>query len=588
MNDTMKLYISTLKLSIKLSFKASKTIMVFRLIMLISGAIIPLINARSMKCIIDSIASLDAQRAIKWFVALGCCQIISAFIGKTTNYLSVIHSDRISLLISKDIAEKVNELDISYFDNPVLYNELKNVTADIRSIPSLIWQVLSSFQLLIKIVSTAIILWRYIAFAPIIVIISCLPSLLIDKKYARKMYEWNRSTTSEARKMGYSYDTLTSKYFCKDIRMYGLKKYLLDKYEEQWNIWKKRKHNIIKNQFRASIISVLLPNIVTLLFAILIMIKILHSYLSVGDFSYFISIMGQLTVAVSGMVSVVAEIINQKTKIEYYNRFGSWESVIRGGHKSINSFNELIFDNVSFAYPGTQNLVLSNVSFRITKNQKVGIIGKNGSGKSTIIKLIMRFYNPTSGRILVNGRNVQEYDMSSYYGIISCFMQDYVNYCFSLKENIQTADLRKKGTLKELVQACKKSDAYSFVNSWENGMEQFLTKSFDETGKELSGGEWQKIALARFFFRNSELKIMDEPSSSIDLQSEEKILSSVINEQDHGTLILVSHRLSNMKKMDQILVVENGKIVEKGDHESLMNAGKIYYHLYSIQKNNFQ
>ena len=588
MRETVKLYLSTLKLSFALSFQASKFIMIFRLLTLVAGAVIPIINVCAMKKIIDSLTSIGYANAVYWLVVLGVCQILSAVIGKTTNYLSGIHSDRISLLISKDIISKVNELDISYFDNPQLYNELINVTGDIKAIPSLIWQVLSSVQITIKIFSSIIILTRYIPISPWILILSCLPIFIIDKKYAMKMYEWNRSSSSEARKMGYSYDTLTSKYFSTDIRLHDLKDYLYRKYEQQWKTWNEKKYAILSKQFWASFLAMFLPNITTLVFAALILDGILNGKFTIGDFSYYISIMGQLTVSVSGIISITSEILNQKAKIEYYNKFKSWKSNLGDdGTITIKSIQSIVFDNVSFTYPYTQKQVLSNVSFCIKKGQKVGIIGKNGSGKTTIIKLLLRLYKPTSGRILVNGIDIQEYKIRSYYKLVSGFMQEYVNYCFELKENIKTADIERISSDNDILEACKKSDAYSFISTWENGMREYLTKSFDASGKELSGGQWQKIALSRFFYRNAELRIMDEPSSSIDIESEKKIFDNVLHSNKKNTIIIISHRLSNIKDMDMIIVIEDGKIVEKGKHESLMERKGTYYTLFNIQKEKF-
>lgn len=586
MKDSIKLYISTLQLSFKISFRASRSIMFIRMMTLVAGAIIPLVNARAMKSIIDAAIIAEISTAIKWLMILSACQILSAVIVKVTNYLSTIHSDRIALLISQDIASKVNELDISYFDNPQLYNEILNVTGDVKAIPSLVWQVLSSVQLFIKIASSSVILFGYISYSPLIIIISCLPSLFVDKKYALKMYEWNRSTTSETRKMGYSYDTLTSKYFSKDVRLHNLKNYLFDKYKAQWVAWHNKKYSILKKQFWTSFVVMILPNATTLILAAIILHKIFAVGLTPGDFSYYISTMSQLTASVAGLFSVVTEIINQKIKIEYYNNFKSWKSNLTEGNKTINSFEDIAFENVSFIYPNTEKTVLKNISFKIHKNQKVGIIGKNGSGKTTIIKLILRLYEPTEGRILLNGIDIKDYKICDYYSIISAFMQDYVNYSFTLEENIRTADLMRKNPQQTLQDACEKSDALSFVETWENGFNQFLTKSYDENGKELSGGQWQKIALARFFFRDACFKIMDEPSSAIDIEAERKIFSHVINDKK-STLILISHRLSNMKLMDQILVVDNGEIIENGNHNALMREKGLYYRLFSVQKENF-
>lgn len=589
MKKTIRLYFNALKLSFCLSFKASAIIMIFRLIALLAGAFVPIVNAKSMRGILDALAAFDSKKSLNWLVVLGIFQIVSAVIGKITNYISTIHSDKISLIISEDVINKVNELDVSYFDNPKLYDELANVTRDIKTIPALVWQVLSSIQILIKLISSAFILSQYISWSPIIIILSCLPNFIMDKKYALKMYEWTRNSVTEMRKMNYSYDTLTSRYFAKDIRLHDLKEYLFKKYRFQWNEWYSKKHKLLSKQFVVSFVTMFLPNIATIFFALLILNGVLDQSLTVGDFSYYISIMGQLTTSVVGIIAIISEIINQKIKIEYYENFKSWKSIVDiSGSEKIDSIDEIEFDNVSFTYPNTEKQVLSNISFKIRHGEKIGIVGRNGSGKTTIVKLLLRLYDPTQGRILINGKNIKDYDLNEYYELISSFMQEYINYSFSLKENVLTTQLSNNDCAENVIAACKRSDAYEFVSTWKNGIDEYLTKSFDPSGQELSGGQWQKIALARFFFRNADLLIMDEPSSSIDISSEKKIIDNVFHCYPKSTLILISHRLSNLSDMDAIIVIEGGRIVEMGNHHELMDNKSIYYSLYNIQKEKYK
>ena len=588
MKNTIKLYFNSLKLSFKLSFKASTFITFLRIVVMIVSSFVPIINAEAMKNIINNISIGEEKGAIQWLTILGITQILSAVIGKIVNYLSSIHSDKISLIISKDIIEKVNELDISYFDNPKLYDELSNVTRDIQSIPNLIWIVFSSIQIIIKLCSASLILANYIWWSPIIIILSCLPNFIIDKKNAIKMYEWNRDTINDTRKMNYSYSTLTSKYFSKDIRLYQLKDYLYNKYSIQWKQWHSKKHQKLTKNFVSSFITMFLPNIVTLIFAALIMMGVFQNRFLLGDFSYYISIMSQLTTSVFGVIAIFSDIIAQKIKIEYYNAFKLWTSKVdTTGKDKLDSIEEIEFENVTFSYPNTKTIVLSDVSFKVKKGEKIGIVGKNGSGKTTLIKLLLRLYEPTKGKILVNGKDIKSYDIKDYYQLTSSLMQDYINYSFSLKENIATADIDFDLSSERIIKACECSDCYDFVKKWEKGIDEYLTKSFDESGKELSGGQWQKIALARFFYKKAALAILDEPSSSIDIESEKRIFNHLFENCDDNILILISHRLSNLNNMNKIIVMDEGKIVEKGTHVELINKKSMYYKLYEIQKNKF-
>lgn len=587
-NKTLHLYLSTLFLSIKLSFKASPAIMFLRLITLIIGAFIPTINIMGMKNIIDAFAVYNSYRAIYWFVVIGISQLTSAIINKVTNHLAVVHSDKISLIISEEVINKVNALDISYYDNPKLYDELMNVTRDIKVIPTLVWKVLASIQIAIKLLTSVFILLEYIWWSPIVIILSCLPNFIIDKKTALDMYTWDRDSATEIRKMNYSYDTLTSKYFCKDVRINRLKEYLLDKYKHQWNNWYNQKHKLLTKQFVLSFITMFFPHIITLLVAAIILNGILNAEFTAGDFSYCIGIMSQITSSVFGIITVISEIVNQKTKLYYYNNFKSWKPLVdNNGNKPLNSIDILEFKNVCFKYPNTNKNVLENISFTIKKGEKIGIVGENGSGKTTIVKLLLRLYDPSSGRILINNQDIKEYNMDDYYKLISSFLQDYINYSFTLKENIQTADIKKSVNEKEIFDSCKKSNAFEFINEWENKLDEYLTKSFDISGKELSVGQWQKIALSRFFYKKAELYIMDEPSSSIDIESERIIFDNVFKSYCDNTVILISHSFSNLKRADKIIVIKKGKIIEMGTHLQLMQNKKLYYKLYNIQMERF-
>ena len=332
---SINLYISTLLLSFSISFKASKSIMIFRLLALSIGSVLPIINMSSVKYILDGLSTKSYNLVYNGFVLLSICQILAAIVSKITGYLTNIHSDKISLIVSKEIIEKVNELDISYFDNPKLYDELGNITRDVNSIPSLIWNILFSIQTLIKFSSAFFILFSYSWWITIIVTISCLPNFIYDRKYSLEVYNWERETTNERRKMNYSYDSLTSKYIAKDIRINGLKEYLYDKYFSQWIVWYKKKRALIDKQFIVSFITMLFPHIITLIFAYILLNNIINGDNTIGDFSYYIGIMGQLTGTIFGLISGFADVIQKKVKIEYYNKFKKWNPLIKNSGKNV-------------------------------------------------------------------------------------------------------------------------------------------------------------------------------------------------------------------------------------------------------------
>ena len=583
---SLKIYIKTVVFSFNISFKASPVIMMFRLITLFVEAFIPTINMLSIKNIVDYLISTNSKKVFFWFGILAITQIGTTIIGKLNDYFSNIHSDKISLAITKDIINKINQLDISYFDNPKMYDEIINVTRDIGSIPSLIWNILSTIQLFIKFVTAAIVLFEFSWWAPLCICITCVPNFVFDKKYALKLYYWTRDSVNEVRKMNYSYEILTSKAFCKDIRINSLFNFLKEKYEKQWLNWYSEKKKILDKQFIASFITVFFTNIVMLFFLLIVIKRISAGEGLIGDVTYYIGMVGQLTTATFGIISTFSDIVQQNVKIGYYDNFKKWKSTLKSESDNliIDTFESLEFINVSFKYPNTDHYVLKNISFKINKGEKVGIVGKNGCGKSTIVKLILYFYKPTEGCIKINGKDTSNIEITEYYKLLSIMLQDYINYSFTLKENIITTDINSYCDDASIIDACKKSNAYEFVEKWENGIESYLTKNFDINGKELSGGQWQKLAIARFFYKKAQVYIMDEPSASLDIESENIIFTNVFEQSLNSTLILISHSLSNLRLMDKIIVLDEGYISEIGSHDELVNKGGIYSHLYKIQK----
>lgn len=583
---SVKIYCITLVTSLKTSLKASVAITIIRILFMAISAFIPAINLLTIRKITDALIVTDTNRCLYWFFLLGIVQIFNAVISKIINYFTIIHSEQISFIISNDIINKINKLDISYFDDPKLYNETINVTRDVNSISQLVWNLLSVIQITIQFFTAFVIFFNYIWWAPFIIVLSCLPNFIFDRNYALKLYNWNRGTINEVRKMNYTYDTLISKYFSKDIRINRVKDNLHARYKMQWLNWFTSKRKILSKQFTASFLTMFLPNIITIFFAGYVIYNISKGDNTVGDFTYYLGIMGQITTTTFGIIAAISELIQQRIKVEYYYKFMDWKPLVYENPVpiKIKEFKSLQFKNVSFKYPNTEEYVLKGISFTINKGDKIGIVGKNGCGKSTIVKLLLRLYDVKEGEILLNGINITEFDFQDYYNIFSTMLQDYINYSFSLKDNVILADInRAEHKDEDIIKACVQSDSYSFVKNWEDGIYSYLTKSFDEHGKELSGGQWQKLALSRFFYKKAQFYILDEPSASLDIESEHIIFQSVFDKLNKNTLLLISHRLSNLKMMDKIIVLDNGIIAETGSHEELINKNGIYRYLYSMQ-----
>jgi ATP-binding cassette subfamily B protein len=279
------------------------------------------------------------------------------------------------------------------------------------------------------------------------------------------------------------------------------------------------------------------------------------------------------------------DLMNQKSSIEGEGEDG----LPAGGIRSIE------FRNVSFAYPGSENRVLHNVSFRLDAGETVFMAGRNGAGKTTILKLLLRLYEPTEGLILINGRDSREISARSLRKGFAVLMQDYVRYPFSARENIVVGDIDDRDNQPRLTRAIEASRFSEVLPKLPDGLETYLQKiffgggpgGFKATGTDLSGGEWQKLALARAFFRASSVFILDEPTSNLDVQTESEILAYFREHVRDKMAIIVSHRLSAAAVADRVIFVDGGRIVEDGRHADLIQSDGPYAKLFRLQQDGF-
>ena len=256
----------------------------------------------------------------------------------------------------------------------------------------------------------------------------------------------------------------------------------------------------------------------------------------------------------------------------------------RMSRDKIKSIKEYLVALVKRKLQYDEFLALDDVSFHIKKGEVVGIIGNNGAGKSTIIKLLLRLYDPTEGVIQVNGRDIREYQLSAYRSLFACAFQDGVVFPGTVRYNVL---MGREGTDEEVISALQKAGVYEKIKSLPLGIDSQLTKEFDENGTLLSGGECQKVLVARAFAKPAQVTVFDEPSSALDPIAEHELLSGILKETDGRTRILISHRLSCVKEADHLIMLENGRIVEEGTHQILMKKHGKYAELYRVQEQNY-
>ena len=319
--------------------------------------------------------------------------------------------------------------------------------------------------------------------------------------------------------------------------------------------------------------------------------RVLAGSLSIGNFALIFQQSLNLTLSAEDILSMYSSMSARNKYIDKYFEFMNLKKVINspGTPKQIPGPTPPVieFKNVTFKYPKTKRAVLKNFDLKISSGEKVALVGENGAGKTTIIKLILRFYDVTAGEILINGVNIKEVDLGDWYKYVGALFQDFIKYQFTFKENVYIGDLSKAGNEELLKNAIGKSGASGYVGELPKGINQVVGKMF-ERGIDLSGGQWQKLALARAFFRDAPLLILDEPTSAIDAKAEYEIFQNVQKLQKDKTVIIISHRFSTVRNADRILVLDAGRIIEEGNHKKLMGKKGLYAELFELQARGYK
>lgn len=379
------------------------------------------------------------------------------------------------------------------------------------------------------------------------------------------------------------------KRYVQDIRLFRIGEFLKEKHYGMWKEIFVKQRKVSRRRTIATIFWGCLPEGVSTGIGIHIGFRILNGASTVGDYSLYTGLIVQflyacnsLTMSFSNIYDNKLRIINLKSIFEFKNH------VLDHGKIELKEIVSIEFEHVSFAYPNTNRMVLEDISFHLHRNEKMAFVGINGSGKTTLIKLILRMYDPKAGQIKINGIDVKEYRLESLRDCFSVYFQEMSNYCMNLKENIAISDFSQGGTDDEVSEVLRKSCCEDILEKAAKGLSTDLTRIFEEDGIELSGGQHQKLALARTLYRRNQALILDEPSSNLDPKAEHDIFENLKTITDGKMTIFTSHRLSNISLADRIIVLEKGKVVEDGTQKQLlMNKGR-YAELYRYQQEKFK
>ena len=579
--------------SVKITWQASPGLFITRSIYELICIVLPFVSLYISKAIINIISAYPYADQKKDFfnliIVTVSIALFNAISSRVMNYFKAAQGDLVSKKITLEIIQKINQLDISYFDNPKFYDEMKNALRDSGYLQGLAWAGISLIRNIAQVAISAWIMVGLNWYFPIMILLLVLPSVLIDKYVAKKKYQWQLNRARNDRKLEYVKSILQSKKTAQDIRLFGVQDYFKEKYIEMWGEWFDDKKKLNRQKVLLTILGGILPIIATVLVMAYVGEGIFSGAMTVGDYSLYSGTSSQLQGAVLSLNSIINQSYESEMRLSKYEDFLSYEPLVKNkGVRTIEKIERIEFKNVSFTYPQTKRAVLNNVSFSINPNQSLAIVGLNGAGKTTIVKLLLRLYDPNSGEILVNGVNLKEYDIQSYYKCIGVVFQDFYRYNLKIREAVALTDIHSVNNDELIIEACEKAGFDMSILNPGEGIDTYLGKVFDENGVELSIGNWQKIAIAQAFIRNASMMVFDEPNSALDPAAERKLFEKMASLSLNKCVIYVTHRLAAASTADQIIVINNGTCCESGSHKELMEREGLYKELFSKQAEYYQ
>jgi ATP-binding cassette subfamily B protein len=556
---------------------------------------LPLVLIWLIKLLIDGITSaVSAGGSTEQLIPLAIAVVAVYFLDEISSsagyYVRRNQSIRLEEYMYGLLHAKAVRLDLINFEHPGYYDSLSRAVSEAPWRPnSILDNIISMFRGVISLILMAGILLTLHWGATVLLIVVNIPGIWLRLHYADILYNFQKEQTPEARKTAYFNWLLTGDRPSREIRLFGLGDYFISLFKGSYNKQKREELNILRKRTVIEASTDLFKVLSFLILLLIVARQTIGCTLSLGQMAMFILAFRQGMSYIKDVFNSVGGLYEDGLFIgDVFGFLGLKESVtalppviVPEGLKT-----SIVADCLSFTYPGNQNPSLENVSLEIKKGEIIALVGPNGAGKSTLVRLLTRLYDPDSGNVRLDGCDIRSMDPKEYGKYFSVVFQDFMLYNLPAGENIRLGNIESAKDFSSLRQAARSAGVDELLNNLPKGYETVMGTLFDES-RDLSWGEWQKIALARALFREAPVLILDEPSGSLDADTEYEIFSRFRDIVRERTAILITHRLSNVSLADRIIVLENGSVTESGSHEVLMKKQGRYYEMYTKQSSRF-
>ncbi|HVT94656.1 MAG TPA: ABC transporter ATP-binding protein [Bryobacteraceae bacterium] len=543
--------------------------------------------------IVDTVKSHAPISSEIWYL-LGAeflIAITGAILGRAVDYCDGRIADEFAREVSVRVMNHAATLDLASFEDPIFYDKLERARLQANHRVGMLSALGNLVQQSVTLLSLSIsVMW----FSPLLfalLVLTVVPAFLGESHFAFLGYSLAYSLTPLRRELDYIRDLGTKKEGAKELKVFGLGAFLSDRFSAINDEVIERNRKLASRRLRAGALLSLVGSLGYYAAYAIVVLQTVSGKLSIGDLTFLAGALAGCSTQIQMVFSTFTSIADQALFLSDLLEFFATGPAIRNSAQPLVAPRKITdgfdFQDVSFTYPGSRRAVLHDFNFRIHSGERIAVVGENGQGKTTLVKLISRLYDPTAGRILLDGVDLRDYDIDSLHSKIGVIFQDFMRYDLTARENIAMGRIDLLEDEPSIMHAARKSGASTLLDRLPDGLDQILGRRF-EGGVDLSGGEWQKIAIARAYMRDADILILDEPTAALDAKAEYEVFSRFAELTEGKIAVLISHRFSTVRMSDRIVVLEAGAIREEGSHSQLMARGGKYAGMFELQASSYR
>ena len=579
---------------LKIVWRSGPMVVTLGVVFRVLSSVLPIAILVIGKHIVDTIVAvtrptphLPIPEQLWWLVGAGFgLEVLSAVFARVIDYLDQLLADKYMRHVSIEVMRHAAQLDLLAYEDPVFYDRLERARVQatdrlgmIQSIGRLVQQVTVSISLTLLII-------KFSPWLMLLLTAGVVPAFLGESHFAFLGYAKNFRQTPIRRQLDYLRVLGGSKEAAKELKLFGLSGFITDRFTRMSDQIYEENVALSKRRLRAGAVLSTIGQLGYYSAYAYVIWRTVLGALTIGDLTLLTGAILQASSNIQQIFSTLSSIADQALFLTDLLAFFEMSPTIHSKPHALAAPRPIRhgfeFHNVSFQYPGSSRLILDRLNFTLRPGERVALIGENGQGKTTIVKLITRLYDPSEGEILLDGIDLREYSLEDLYREIGVIFQDFMRYEMTARENIAVGRIEQLGNADHIMSAAQKSLADEVIAKLGGGYDQMLGRRF-ESGVDLSGGEWQKLALARAYLRDAQLLILDEPTAALDARSEFEVFERFAELTQGKMALFISHRFSTVRMADRIVVLADGRIVEEGSHNHLMALGRRYAEMFELQ-----